>query len=353
VCGLLADGCFQSFERGGVYSSPSTGVHTVTGAVHARWVTHGSEQGPFGYPTADAVCGLRDGGCLQTFEGGSIYWSPATGAHPVNGTIGGSWTASGSQNGHLGYPVGDQVCGLRAGGCYQHFLGGSIYWSAATGAQPVNGAIRSRWGSVGRENGYLGYPAGGAVCGLRGGGCHQHFQGGSIYWSPATGAQPVNGAIRSRWGSVGWENGFLGYPTGGAVCGLRTGGCYQEFQGGAILWSPASGAQPVNGAIRTRWGQLGRENGQLGYPVAGAVCGLRNGGCLQNFQGASIYWSPASGAQPVNGAIRTRWGQLGWENGYLGYPVEAAVTLPNGDVSQRFQGGALSWSARTGQVRGY
>ncbi|WP_198598040.1 hypothetical protein [Blastococcus atacamensis] len=34
------------------------------------------------------------------------------------------------------------------------------------------------------------------VCGLRGGGCAQGFQSGSIHWSPATGARVTLGAIR-------------------------------------------------------------------------------------------------------------------------------------------------------------
>jgi uncharacterized protein with LGFP repeats len=97
----------------------------------------------------------------------------------------------------------------------------------------------------------------------------------------------------------------------------------------------------------------GRHHGLLGYPTGGEVCGLRGGGCYQDFQGGAIIWSPASGAQPSHGAIRARWGQLGWENGFLGYPVAAPAILPNGDVSQPFQGGGLYWSARTGQVRGY
>jgi uncharacterized protein with LGFP repeats len=53
----------------------------------------------------------------------------------------------------------------------------------------------------------------------------------------------------------------------------------------------------------------------------------------------------------VGGAIRDRWAQLGWENGRLGYPVEAARTLRNGDVAQRFQGGTVTWVASTRRVR--
>ncbi|SDC06871.1 LGFP repeat-containing protein [Geodermatophilus telluris] len=308
-----------------------------------------------GAPVGARVCGLRDGGCLQHYERGSLYWSSATGAQPVNlrGAIGGRWGSLGREGGYLGFPVTGEVCGLRDGGCYQLFQGGTVHWSPTTGAQPTNGAIRARWGSLGYENGYLGYPVTAEVCGLRDGGCYQGFQGGTVHWSPATGAQPTNGALRARWASLGAETGFLGYPRDVAVCGLRNGGCFQGFQGGWLYWAPATGAQPLNGAIRSTWLSEGWENGYLGYPAAAAACGLRNGGCAQAFQGGSIHWSPTTGAHPVHGAIRTRWAQLGWENGYLGYPVGGAYALPNGDAAQSFQGGRLHWSARTGQVTAY
>ncbi len=347
LCGLRNSGCLQHFANGSIYWTPATGAQPVNGALRTRWGQLGWENGYVGYPVAPPVCGLRGGGCLQDFQGASIYWSPATGAQPVNGAIRGRWGSLGWENGSLGYPVGAERCGLRDGGCLQDFQGARIYWSPATGAQPVNGAIRARWGQLGWENGYLGYPTGREVCGLRGGGCLQHFQGGSIYWSPATGAQPVNGAIRGRWGQLGWENGYLGYPLAAPVCGLRDGGCRQDFQGGLIFWSAGSGAQPVGGAIRARWEGMRSLSGLLGWPVSGEVCGLRDGGCHQHFQGGSIYWSPATGAQPVRGAIRDRWAAQGWENGRLGYPVHNEVCeLYTGGgcqrVLQRFQGGTIT-----------
>ncbi|MBD7995405.1 lysozyme M1, partial [Arthrobacter sp. Sa2CUA1] len=62
-------------------------------------------------------------------------------------------------------------------------------------------------------------------------------------------------------------NPALGAPRGGVVCGLSGGGCYQNFAGGAVLWSPATGAQAsVNGPIRTAYQASGFENGPLGYP---------------------------------------------------------------------------------------
>jgi uncharacterized protein with LGFP repeats len=71
-------------------------------------------------------------------------------------------------------------------------------------------------------------------CGLRGGGCYQLFQGGSIYWSPATGGHVVLGAIRDTWAGQGSENGRLGYPISGETF---SGGAYrQTFQGGTIAF---------------------------------------------------------------------------------------------------------------------
>ncbi|WP_255347342.1 LGFP repeat-containing protein [Blastococcus sp. URHD0036] len=71
------------------------------------------------------------------------------------------------------------------------------------------------------------------VCGLRDGGCFQHFRGGSVYWSPGAGAWAVSGPIRDRWAASGWEFGPLGYPVRPQVC-RDTGACYQDFQGGRL-----------------------------------------------------------------------------------------------------------------------
>ena len=110
-----------------------------------------------------------------------------------------------------------------------------MYWSPATGAKAVVGAIGARWAAQGWETGPLGYPVSDETCGLRGGGCFQQFQGGSVHFTPATGAQATWGAIRDRWAAQGWETGLLGYPVSGEICGLRGGGCFQQFQGGSVL----------------------------------------------------------------------------------------------------------------------
>lgn len=66
-----------------------------------------------------------------------------------------------------------------------------------------------------------------------------HFQGGSIYWSPGTGAWNVQGAIRARWQQLGWEGSYLGYPTSGEHD--VAGGKRSDFQRGYITWNAATG----------------------------------------------------------------------------------------------------------------
>jgi uncharacterized protein with LGFP repeats len=194
----------------------------------------------------------------------------------------------------------------------------------------------------------LGTATGAVTCGLKDGGCSQSFQGGDIHWSPASGAHVTTGGIRTTWQANGAEGGQLGYPTGEETGGLRNGGVVQNFQGGAIVWSPTTGSQVSMGGIRTTWLQNGAENGQVGYPTSKEITGLRNGGVMQYYQGGAIVWSPASGSQVSMGAIRTAWASTGYENGRLGYPTSREYPIGGGAVAQDYQGGRITWTPGRG-----
>ena len=253
-------------------------------------------------------------------------------------------------NANLGTSTSAITCGLVNGGCFQNYTGGAVMWSPAAGAQVTPlGPVRDAWAAHGYETGSLGYPTSNEVCGLRNGGCFQNFQRGAIMWSPASGAHLSVGAIRQAWAARGYEGGSLAYPTSDEVCGLRNGGCFQNYQGGAILWSPASGAHatPLD-AMRSAWAAQGYETGSLGYPTSDEVCGLRNGGCFQNYQGGAVMWSQASGAHLSLGAIRQAWAAQGYEMGKLGYPTSNEYISGSGSVTQDYQGGKISWSPVTG-----
>jgi uncharacterized protein with LGFP repeats len=337
LCGLVASGCYQGFQQGWVYTSKDTAPVVVRGGIRERWQGLGSENGMLGYPVDDERCGLPGGGCAQSFTGGSLVWSAATGARAVRGGILTRWNSDGADA--AGYPVSDTICGLPAQGCYQLFQRGSVYVSAATGAAVVRGGIRERWQATGSEHGALGYPVTDEQCGLAGGGCQQQFAGGVVVWSSATGARAVVGEIVSRWASRGPAD--VGYPTTDTMCGLRAQGCYQFFERGSVYVSTDTAPAVVRGGIRERWEGNGLENGPLGYPTADEQCGLRGGGCAQEFLHGTITWSPVSGAQPVRGAIRDAWLAAGGLDGDLGYPVGEGHPY-DGGLRQHFQGGTLT-----------
>ncbi len=125
-----------------------------------------------------------------------------------------------------------------------------------------------------------------AVCGLSLGGCRQDFQAGTIMWSRTTGARVVSGAIRSRYAAAHWDLGDLGFPTGEAQCGLLRDGCRQHFQRGSIYWSPTTRARMVLGAIRARYLAVGAERSRYGYPVG--ENDLLPDGIVQRFQGGTL-----------------------------------------------------------------
>ncbi|MEH0110461.1 M12 family metallo-peptidase [Tersicoccus sp. MR15.9] len=191
------------------------------------------------------------------------------------------------------------------------------------------------------------------VSGLVDDGAYQSYQRGVIVYSPATGAMVSKGAVRGAWGRQGFEKGRLGYPTTDEVSGQAAGGVYQTYQGATIVWSSATGARISEGAIRGAWGRQNYQNGRLGYPTTDEVRGLRNGGVYQIYQGATILWSSASGAHIVQGAIRGAWAKQGSQDGRLGYPLTDEYVNAAGQVQQDYQGGRITWSSATGVRVGY
>lgn len=85
-------------------------------------------------------------------------------------------------------------------------------YSEDTGAHEVHGEIRAKYNAFHGADGVLGLPLTDETVAPDGSGRYNHFQGGSIYWSPTTGPLMVRGALRDVWASQGWERGPLGYP---------------------------------------------------------------------------------------------------------------------------------------------
>ncbi len=121
-----------------------------------------------------------------------------------------SINAKAAELGAVGVPFGDVH--PDGTGFVRRFVNADIYFSRATGAHEVHGAIRDRYNALGGAAGALGLPLTDESGTPDGIGRFNHFQGGSIYFTESTGAAMVRGSIRSLWASQGWETGPLGYP---------------------------------------------------------------------------------------------------------------------------------------------
>jgi hypothetical protein len=99
------------------------------------------------------------------------------------------------------------------GGYVGRYPGHHVYSAARGKAVEVHGAIRDKYNVLGGPHGRLGLPVTDELGTPDGAGRFNHFAGGSIYWSPRTGPMAVWGKVRDRWAATGWERGPFGYPT--------------------------------------------------------------------------------------------------------------------------------------------
>ncbi|MGI8751951.1 MAG: DNRLRE domain-containing protein [Acidimicrobiales bacterium] len=187
------------------------------------------------------------------------------------------------------------------------------------------------------------------------------------YNSPATGTHQVCGAIRDKYNALGGPAGFLGYPTTDETTASDGVGRYNHFQNatgyhspvdgntGSIYWTPNFGAWSIQGAIRDEWLTIGATQSVIGYPVTdqnglptmpGAYNHFNNlnGAVFNDGHTGSIYWSAATGAHEIAGAIRNEWEALHWETSYLGLPTSDEFAIPGGRRNN-FSAGQINWIA--------
>ncbi|WP_176741333.1 LGFP repeat-containing protein [Streptomyces sp. LUP30] len=140
----------------------------------------------------------------------------------------------------------------------------------------------------------------------------------------------THGEINKKYGSMGFENSFLKLPLNDETRTPNKPGAFNHFQTGSIYWSPSTGAHEIHGAIRDKWAAMGWENSQLGFPTSDETRTPNKPGAFNHFQTGSIYWSPSTGAHEVHGAIRDKWAAMGWENSQLGFPTSDEFAIPGG-----------------------
>jgi hypothetical protein len=170
------------------------------------------------------------GGRGRDYARGRILWSPATGAHEVHGKILAAFLSTGGV-GASGFPTTDEIA--VTGGRASYFTRARIYHSAASGTHSSHGRLLAKYLAAGGPDRY-GLPTTDDTV-IRGGYFAGFTGGRSIYYSRATGAHLVFGAIRRQYGVLGYERSCLGFPTTDEYAvdlGRRN-----RFVGGQITWN--------------------------------------------------------------------------------------------------------------------
>jgi len=251
----------------------------------------------------------------------ALYTHPSAFRDVTNG-------ANGTYPAAAGY---DQATGL-----------GSPAWTALAAAglaQPD--AIGQHYYDLGGPGSYLG--AATAPETAVAGGRMQTFHGGNLYWSAATGAHAVHGLILSRYQALSGPAAFAGFPTSDeqAVVGGRA----STFTGATIYWSPGTGAHEVHGLIRAHYQALGGPASQAGLPTSDETAVV--GGRANTFTGATIYWSSGTGAHEVHGAIGSAYLSYGGPGSPLALPTSDEQPATGGRQNT-FQHGSITYNATTG-----
>ncbi|ART69042.1 hypothetical protein BTO20_10985 [Mycobacterium dioxanotrophicus] len=103
-----------------------------------------------------------------------------------------------------------------------------------------------------------------------------------------------------------------------------------------------NGSFVVQGIILQKYNATGGASSPLGLPTASEAA-APNGGQFSTFNGGAIYWTPQTGAHIVWGGIRDAWERDGGAGGRLGYPTSDEATIPGGWQSQ-FQHGTITYT---------
>ncbi|OBH86993.1 hypothetical protein A5681_14665 [Mycobacterium scrofulaceum] len=346
-------------------SAAASPIGDAEAAMMAAWEKAGGDGSPLG-PRKGDVYPAGDGFELD-FDGGKMFFTPATGAKFVYGPILDKYEMLGGPAGSdLGFPAINEVPGLAGPDSRVATFSASdkpvIFWTPDHGAFVVRGAINAAWDKLGSSGGVLGVPVGDET--YNGEVSAQKFSGGQVSWNRQTKqftteppglADQLKGlqvaidptaAINMAWRAAGGPNGPLGvkkgaqYPIGGD-------GIVQDFANGKVYFSPATGANAVETNILAKYESLGGPAGSdLGFPTANEADGGIPSSRVVTFSGADkpvIFWTSERGAFVVRGAMKAAWDKLRGPTGKLGAPV-GDQSVDGDVVSQQFVGGKISWN---------
>ncbi|OBB68741.1 LGFP repeat-containing protein [Mycolicibacterium monacense] len=273
-----------------------------------------------------------------------LFFAPLATADPAteaNDAITAAYDGSGGPTGPLGvreggvYPVGD--------GFGQNFAAGKMFFTPATGAHWMQGAVLEKYESLGGPaDSDLGFPTIDEGPGRVGPDSRNATFSAAdkpvIFWTPATGARVVRGAINAAWDRLGGSAGVLGVPAEDEV--YRGDVASQKFTGGQLSWNrkdktfttvppeladqlkdlqvPEDATSAIAAARRAAGGALGPLGAKDGPQYE-----IGEDGVGQNYTGGKIFYTPQTGANVVTGQVLEKYESVGGPEGDLGFPTSS------------------------------
>jgi uncharacterized protein with LGFP repeats len=335
-------------------------------AITAAWKDAGGDNSDLGAKQGD--CYVAGQGFAQDFLHGKMFFTPATGPRSMMGAVLDKYEAlGGPAASDLGFPITSEVRGLAGPDSRVSTFSASdrplIYWTADHGAFVVRGAINAAWDKLGSSGGALGVPTGDET--YDGELATQAFSGGKVSWNRLTKAfttvpPDLAGQLRGlqvtvdptadinmAWRAAGGATGPLGAKQGDQYS-VGSDGLVQNFAGGKIFFSPATGANAIETDILTKYEALGGPaTSNLGFPIANeADGGVKPASKVSAFSAGDkpvIFWTSDHGAFVVRGAIKAAWDKLLGATGKLGAPL-GDQTIAQDVVTQKFTGGQIAWN---------
>ena len=178
---------------------------------------------------------------------------------------------------------------------------------------------------------------------------------GSWHWAYSTSAAEWERQKCASYGAIGTayrRNGAAAGPLGGCETWefpAPRNGLQQQYVRGRVFFHPNTNAFAVFGSIYTTYLNMGDANGAMRYPTSDEIsCPTRANCKFNRFETGNIYWSPATGAHGVHGAIFAEYGRQGYENGRFGLPTSGEFGSVDKQVN--FERGWIRYIAATNSI---
>nr|MBA3281144.1 twin-arginine translocation signal domain-containing protein [Acidimicrobiia bacterium] len=328
------------------HGAPCLAVNCGT-PISEKYAALGGTSSVLGAPTGEEEA-IGDGrGRRRRYQNGNIYWTSATGAREVHGSIFREYDRQNGVVGVMRYPTSDTRTSGDGRTRYSNFEGGRIYSfvsNAATVAIPNPFFYKHE--SLRGVSGYLGYPVENVRRSGDGLSTYVNFEDGRIY-SYGGVVVEIHGSVFDFHESIGGVRSALRYPASDLFPVGDGRGKTQWFQGGILWYTPTTGARGLWGAVLDRYLQNGNARGYLGYPKSSMKSVIDFRGSFAQFEKGDIYASPQTGGHQVHGAVLSYYLARGGPTGSLGYPTTELDPPGTARRYQSFERGRISYANGT------